>query len=121
MVINFLSSFTQRGLMLQLISHHLLPAGVAFIMFPKLCLLKSMYMTKEIFIEALAFCGLKVEKERETEKIVFFCVRKMCEPKQDPAPRGLSKDPPPIVANNRKFNDFGVSFQYTNFINATTS
>lgn len=80
MVINCVPEPLMRGEMLARLRVHLAEPrtkpAICFLMLPKLCLEKSMYITKEIFEEMLASCGFHIVQTRETPKVQFYCLER---------------------------------------------
>ena len=79
MVINNIDPASKRGEMLVRCAAHLKPGGLMFLMLPRLCIEKSMYLERSRFIAILRSTGFDVVKEKETPKVAFFCLRRQVE------------------------------------------
>lgn len=81
MVLNYVSSPTDRGHMLRLMYQQLRPRGYCFLTLPKLCLDQSPYITKELFDAMLVNeVGFVVEEMKETPKIYFWVLQRPVSP-----------------------------------------
>jgi 25S rRNA (adenine2142-N1)-methyltransferase len=79
MVINCVTTPSERGKMLHLCYKYLRPGGVCFLTLPKLCLAQSKFMSRSYFEEILTRgIGFDILHEvgRESPKIAFFVLRR---------------------------------------------
>ncbi|KAL7468325.1 hypothetical protein ACHAXS_008533 [Conticribra weissflogii] len=79
MVINCVTTPSQRGRMLSLCYHQLRPGGVFFLILPKLCLTQSKYMSRQYLEELLREgVGFEIvdEGKKESPKLAFFVLRR---------------------------------------------
>ena len=77
MVLNYVSTPTDRGKMLQLIYQQLQPQGLCFLTLPKLCLDQSPYITKQFFEDILVNqVGFIMEEKKDSPKIYFWILHR---------------------------------------------
>lgn len=78
MVLNCVTTPSDRGKMLARLYHHLRPGGLCFLTIPKFCLTKSAFLTSKIFLEMLGTggVGFAVEETKESPKVSFFVCRR---------------------------------------------
>lgn len=113
MVINCVTTPSQRGRMLSLCYHQLRPGGVLFLILPKLCLTQSKHMSRkyleEILREGIGFEILD-EGKRESPKLAFFVLRR-------PQDGGDNSGDASVRRWNGKFSKMHVLFQGKKFRN----
>jgi 25S rRNA (adenine2142-N1)-methyltransferase len=76
MVLNCVPQPQERGKMLRMHWEHLKTDGHLFLMIPLTCLRNSKYMNYASFVEILLAVGFHVREEKETPKLIFFCLQK---------------------------------------------
>jgi 25S rRNA (adenine2142-N1)-methyltransferase len=117
MVLNYVSTPTDRGLMLRLIYQQLQPQGLCFLTLPKLCLDQSPYITKQLFEDILVNqVGFIMEEKRDSPKIYFWILQRPMD--SNIITRTTRVDPsssPPAAAavtmNMRKGHKYRNNFQ----------
>jgi 25S rRNA (adenine2142-N1)-methyltransferase len=78
MVINCVTTPEKRGEMLVKLYHHLRPGGLCFLTLPKFCLIKSAFLTPDLFEELLGPTGVgfEVVSTRCSPRVSFFVLRR---------------------------------------------
>jgi hypothetical protein len=78
MVLNCVTTPSDRGKMLARLHHHLRPGGLCFLTIPKFCLTKSAFLTSELFLKMLGGggVGFAVEETKESPRLSFFVCRR---------------------------------------------
>lgn len=74
MVLNCVTTPQDRGRMMAKLYHHLRPNGLLFLTIPLFCLVKSAFLTPEIFLEMLGRdgVGFDVIETKQSPRISFF-------------------------------------------------
>lgn len=111
MVLNCVTTASERGKMVLRLSYFLESDGILFLTVPKSCLTLSPYMNKERFQELLRDCGLDVTDSNETPKISFFQCRKVGNPSNEVASKWSAA--PRIYRGKKYRNDFAVTIDET--------
>ncbi len=77
MVLNCVTSPTDRGKMLSLIHKQLSPGGLCFLTIPKLCLSQSKYIDRMLFEKILQLgVGFRIEEKKDSPKVAFWVLSK---------------------------------------------
>lgn len=78
MVLNCVTTASDRGEMLARTFHFLRPGGLLFLTIPKLCLSQSPYINRENFLKLLGATGVgfAIEDTKESPKVAFFLCRR---------------------------------------------
>jgi 25S rRNA (adenine2142-N1)-methyltransferase len=78
MVLNCVTTATDRGRMLALLYHHLRPGGLCFFTIPKFCLTKSAFLTPTLFSSLLGETGVGfvVVATKESPRVSFFVLQR---------------------------------------------
>jgi 25S rRNA (adenine2142-N1)-methyltransferase len=78
MVINCVTMPEKRGEMLARLYHHLRPGGLCYLTLPKFCLIKSAFLTAELFKEMLGRSGVgfHIEATKCSPRVSFFVLRR---------------------------------------------
>lgn len=81
MVLNCVTTATERGKMLALLYHHLRPGGLCFFTVPKFCLTKSAFLTPTVFTSLLGDTGVgfSVVATKESPRVSFFVLQRPTE------------------------------------------
>jgi 25S rRNA (adenine2142-N1)-methyltransferase len=89
MVLNCVTTPSDRGKMLARLYHHLRPGGWLFLTIPLFCLTKSAFLTLPIFTELLGSggVGFVVEETKHTPRVAFF----VCQRPQEELKETLDK------------------------------
>lgn len=121
MVINCVTTPSERGKMLFLCSKYLRPGGICFLTLPKLCLTQSKFMSKQYFEEILTRgLGFEIMQEvkKDSPKIAFFVLRRQ-EKGNNESNSGMSRivvddrfAQIPVLHRGKKFrNTFAVTLK----------
>lgn len=108
MVLNCVTTASERGKMLLRLSYFLEIDGILFLTIPKSCLTLSPYMDKDKFEELLGDCGLEVTDFNETPKISFFQCRKIGSPSYHVSSKWSTAIR--LYRGKKYRNDFAVTF-----------
>jgi len=107
MVINCITTPTQRGELLARLYHFVRPGGLVFLTLPKTCLQLSRYIDASYFEKLIKAVGLEIVETKSSPKIAFYiCQRKIGSSsiKYDPKLSQVR-----VLHHGRKFrNDFAV-------------
>ena len=78
MVLNCVTTPSDRGKMLALLYHQLRPGGLCFFTLPKYCLTKSAFLTPNLFRQMLGSSGVgfEVKSTKESPRIAFFILER---------------------------------------------
>ena len=78
MVLNCVTTSTDRGKMLALLYHQLRPGGLCFLTVPKFCLTKSAFLTHNLFKKMLGKdgVGFSVKSTKESPRVAFFILER---------------------------------------------
>lgn len=81
MVLNCVTTPTDRGKMLALLYHHLRPGGLCFFTIPKFCVTKSAFLTHNLFKKMLGKngVGFTVKSTKESPRVAFFILERPME------------------------------------------
>lgn len=113
MVINCVPTAAARGEMLRRCRDHLRPGGHLFLMLPRLCLMRSPYITPARMQRLLRMVGFSLVLTHQTPRVAFYCLQR---------PQGtaeleesdLARDfplPPPVVQRGPKLrSEFAIGF-----------
>lgn len=107
MVLNCVTTASERGKMVLRLSHFLEIDGILFLTIPKSCLTLSPFMNKERFQELLRECGLDVTDSNDTPKISFFQCRKVGSVSNDVASKWSAATR--IYRGKKYRNDFAIT------------
>jgi len=81
MVLNCVTTPSDRGKMLALLYHQLRPGGLCFLTLPKSCLTKSAFLTPLLFQKMLgsAGVGFEIKSTKDSPKVSFFILERPVE------------------------------------------
>jgi hypothetical protein len=109
MVLNCVTTPTDRGKMLCRLYHHLRPGGLCFLTIPKFCLTRSAFLTPSLFQQLLQETGVgfEIQSTKESPRISFFILMRPTRERDTPLDPVWTKQ---IVRNKgKKFpNQFSV-------------
>jgi 25S rRNA (adenine2142-N1)-methyltransferase len=109
MVLNCVTTASERGKMMLRLSCFLEKDGILFLTIPKSCLTLASYMSKEMFQEILEDCGFEVTDANETPKISFFQCKKVANPSDNIVSKWNMATP--LFRGKKYRNDFAVTFE----------
>jgi 25S rRNA (adenine2142-N1)-methyltransferase len=108
MVLNCVTTASDRGRMMLRLSYFLENDGILFLTIPKSCLTLASYMSIERFQEILKDCGFEITEANETPKISFFQCKKVANPSDNVVTKWNVATP--IYRGKKYRNDFAVTF-----------
>jgi len=114
MVLNCLTTPSQRGEMIARLYHFLRPGGCCFITIPKSCLTLSPYMDRGLFKRVLEAVGLELVETKESPKVSFYVCQRPSGMQQtnDNKIKPWSESVVAKIREGRKYrNDFCVTLE----------
>lgn len=112
MVLNCVTTPSDRGRMINKIFACLLPNGLCFLTIPKTCLELSRFLNRQRFEELLEAAGLRVlSHAKDSPKVAFFQLER--KPRVEPIDPKWTKQP--ILFRGKKYrNEFAVTLSISN-------